>query len=145
MNVFGLTRKRTFYFLNIIIPLFLGLSVYILFRPDAIISECTYSFLNIQPTAITVSSELLRIIICYYMSDFLWAYSLTFIVVLILGYSKKNLISNYLLCLVFVIVVELLQQTGLFQGIFDISDIIVEALAVFSAFVFIYYYEECAK
>lgn len=131
--------------LNILIPLLLGFSVYIVFRPDAIISVYIFSLLKLHPIVLCLSPEWLRIFVNNFLSDFLWAYSLTFVVSLILGYSRKNQIISFSLCFIFEAIIELLQRTKFIHGTFDIIDVFVESIAILFALVLIKKYEECTK
>ena len=61
-----------------------------------------------------------------FLSDILWAYSLTFTVFIILGISEKNILPTFIICGIFEISIELAQKTGLITGTFDILDIAFE-------------------
>jgi len=145
MKPFGHSCKKAFYILNTLIPLLLGFGIYIAFRPDAIISKYTYALFGILPLSISLPYKWLQAVICGFSCDFLWAYSLTFVVGMIVGYTKRNRITVFLICLLFEVLIEILQLVGFIHGTFDIIDIIVELLAIFLALVLITKYEEYAK
>lgn len=133
------------YILNIIAPLLMGVSIYILFRPDAYISNRFLSFLKIHTETNTISSGRFVRALCNYVPDFLWAYSLTFTTALIFGQSFIERVQAFFVCIVFETAIELLQRFGLISGTFDVWDIAAEAAASLSALALISEYEERTK
>lgn len=141
MNRYTRTRYL-FYGFNIAIPLLCGLYLYLALRPDAYVSIFISKFI---PLPIFPSSSFQRGIVAVlqnFASDMLWAYSLGFAVMLVLGYSRKNLFSAALLCVGFEVLLEVLQKAGLFHGTFDFLDILLEAITVCLALIHIKMFEE---
>ncbi len=137
------TRTRyLFYGLNIAIPLFLGLYIYLALRTDTYISIIINRFL---PLPVVPSSYFSRGILAFlrnFASDMLWAYSLGYAVMLVLGYSRKNILLATFLCVGFEVLLEFFQKTGLFHGTFDVFDILIEAAIICLALFLIKKYEE---
>ncbi len=127
-----------FYLLNTIVPIILGLLVYIVFRRDSYIVRFILNYINLPVFSVTIPNETLLAFLKNYCSDILWSYSLTFAVAHFLPYSKKSLVLVFFLCGSFETIIELLQKTTLFQGTFDIYDIIFEVLSTAFALYIIY-------
>jgi len=117
--------KRNFIFLNVIIPLFLGIIIYYTFFPEAIfvgyIDKLLPVSYHIPVNLENVAVRLLR----FYLLDFLWAYALMSLIVCWLGFDIRIMVVIFL----FIIIMELLQLVPFVQGTFDICDIFVEMFA----------------
>lgn len=70
-------------------------------------------------------------IIVSWATDFLWAYSLTFLLYALSKPWKKSIV--FIVEMVFLIVMEVLQKFSIINGTFDIFDIFVEIFAMFIA------------
>lgn len=135
-------RRLIFYILNIIIPLVLGLVLYLSFRRDSYIAILVskYIYLPISPESLIPDG--LKAFLRNFVSDILWAYALSFAVVLTIGYSKKRMWFSALICLSFIVTTELFQKIDIFHGTFDVLDILFETLSICLALLFINTYEE---
>ena len=122
-------RKKVLLIINIIVPLLIGLFIYVTKEGNTYISDVFSS----------VRSEFG--IICYpliircYACDFLWAYALFFCIRLSLGDSLKGKNNETVLITagVIAIALELLQLNKRFPGSYDSMDIVVELFAIFIA------------
>ena len=111
-------RRLAFWMVNIIIPLFLGLCIYVLCRPDTYVSSVFIRFLNtfgITTGNIYVRSEFLR----FYLCDILWAYALTFTISFLLGQSKEELYLTAGICVAFEGIIEFMQKWQIIRGTFE--------------------------
>jgi len=134
-------KRTAFYLLNIVVPLASGLIIYLSFRPESYLS----SFAESAGISIQLNSfkpGILYLFIKNYFSDILWAYSLTFAVAFVLGYSRRNLVLTVIICLLFSAVLESFQRLGIFNGTFDVLDIAFEGLSTVLSAALITYYEE---
>ena len=130
-----------FYIVNIACPLFIGLFLYLTLRENAYVSAFfirRFSLPAFPHTWLRLSSERF---IGNHASDILWAYSLTFAVMLTLKYSKKNLLLTFFICVGFAVLTEFFQKYQLFPGTFDVLDMLFEALSVCLALIIIKIYE----
>lgn len=137
------TRIRyLFYGLNIAIPLLLGLYIYLALRADTYISIIINGFLSLPILPPSIFPRVILAFLRNYASDMLWAYSLGYAVMFVLGYSRKKLLLAAFLCVGFEVLLEFFQKTGLFHGTFDVFDILIEAVAICLALSLIKKYEE---
>ena len=112
---------------NIFLPLLIGLVIYVLCRPDTII---THLIRSVMP-AIPDLSDCMQIntltrFINNYACDILWSYALTFCVALCVRSTQKVLI----VCSLFCCFIETVQLCNLFALTFDFFDITVEVITV---------------
>ena len=118
-------RKKLFwYILNIVIPLLIGSTIYILIRPDTYICQYFYKALCISTppeVGIFLPTGLQTFLRCF-AADILWAYALTFAVSFIL----KDERSYLYICIVFELIMEFIQLSPALPGTFDWLDIIFE-------------------
>lgn len=140
------TRKiHVFYLINIFIALILGLLIYIVFRPDTYISKWFSESTHLGSIAIgmRVKKNIVIAFLRNYMGDFLWAYALTYSVqIFIEANRKKGYIALIISCIIFEILIEVMQKLNIISGTFDLYDIIVEVFATCSATLFIYMVKE---
>lgn len=139
----GNHRARFFFYgFNILFPLLCGLYLYLTLRSDAYITLFISRFVSLPQFPYAFFScgaiDFLR----NFASDMLWAYSLGYAVVLVVGHSRNNLLFSLSLCMGFEVLVEVLQKTGVFHGTFDFLDILFEALSISLALFLINMYEE---
>jgi hypothetical protein len=118
------------YILRVIIPLLVGLIIYVIFSPNVFITKFIWSVFNtenpfdgVDITRMPLVVQFLR----YYLCDVLWSFSLTNMLILIWGY--KNIKKALIIAVVFSIFIEVLQIR--FIGTFDIWDIIVQIFGCF--------------
>ena len=120
-------QSKYFYILNICIPLLIGGVVYYICCPDVYFAEqfdelTGINFhINIEKSVYGI--RLLR----FYFFDVLWAYSLTFAVVLVIGHEYRLSVLFGVIAL-FEAAMELLQLIPGVLGSFDIFDILLEAV-----------------
>ena len=112
--------------INILLPLIAGAFVYILWVPSAHVSQVFYRVFGLHslPGDGTAGS----FITCF-LGDFLWAYSLMFLLALITVRRKRDLIKILVLCILFETGTECIQLTPFMDGTFDFLDIVMEILA----------------
>ena len=121
---------KRFWVLIILVPLFLGLTIYIFLRPTAFISKAFYHIFSISPSTIKAPDNVFWHFIKYYFCDFLWAFSLSATVSLIIGIEKKKLVISFLVCSIVAICTEFFQLQGFIFGTFDILDVLIEIIGV---------------
>lgn len=130
----------TFWSLNILIPLFSGLILYLLFRSDTYVSQFIYGIFAIpKNAAILCGDSRFFKFIRFYACDILWAYSLTFLLSLIIGHKSIQNIIVFIIALSFDGTIEFLQKFDIIPGTFDIIDILLEAvITVFALLIIIH-------
>lgn len=118
------TAIRILRWLNIILPLLLGLLIYLTYRPDTMVTE----FFHWLPFPIgrNAPQSGLERFLCNYGADILWAYSLTAYTMYWFQGVGKSQKSAVVLCLATELGVELFQLTGIIKATFDIWDIVLE-------------------
>ena len=124
-----------FNILNIILPLFLGLYIYVLFRKETYIAVLIQELTGITFHPWFDLPSWIEAFLRNYLSDFLWAYSLTFSVSFVLGHTANKAIC-FAICACTAVLFELFQKLNVVQGTFDIMDIIVELIAIVLALQF---------
>ena len=134
--------RYLFYGLNIFIPLLFGLFLYLKFRREAYVSQIINKYITFPVISFSFFPRWLIPFFRNFASDILWAYSLGFAVQPIIGYSRKNLLFTFLLCVCFEILLEVLQKIDVFHGTFDLLDIIFEAISVCLSLIIIKNFEE---
>ncbi|MGN0155653.1 MAG: hypothetical protein ACI39N_00260 [Lachnospiraceae bacterium] len=115
---------------NIIIPIFLGATIYYLISPEVIFVR-RMDFLigkGIHISDITAVNLTIRIM-RNYLPDMLWGYALIFTLYYFLNNNTAYLLKTFLIASLFSAVMEFLQITPVVKGTFDWYDIIVELLA----------------
>ncbi len=119
-------KKKLFFSLNILIPLFLGLLAYLTIKNSTYIN----SFLAIEGHA---PANPFLIFVSNWGCDILWSYSLTFAVYLSVYSFRKRLGLTVIISGMLGITLEFLQYTGIVHGTFDPLDICFEIMAVIIA------------
>lgn len=138
----NLRNSRLFYFLNIIIPLAIGLILYLSLRKDSYVSLLANTIIHLPNIPEQKLPTGLVAFLRNFASDILWAYALTFAVECVLGYNKKSLLLHILICVCFVVLIELVQKIGIFNGTFDLLDILFEGFSICLAIQIIKKHEE---
>ena len=122
-------KKKSFYWGNLIIPIVLGVIVYILYRQDTYIAigftrlmETVGLKLNYPNVQNTPGYFFIRNYVC----DGLWAYSLTFAVFLAYDCQSSEMKKTFIISAIFGICIELLQKLDFIPGTFDYWDIAVQ-------------------
>lgn len=113
-----------FLFVNIVLPLFLGLCIYLLFGTNTYIN----SFLGISVQF--TFDNLTDVFIKSWLCDILWSYSLFNAVWLCLFAFKNRVAAASFISFVLVVSSELLQYFSVIPGTYDILDIFFELTAV---------------
>lgn len=130
-------ESKWFWIGNILLPLILGLGIYLLYRPDTYVSRAIYGLWHGSavrpPIAPGKWGQRLTAFIRNYSCDMLWAYALTFSCALILGAEDRQLLLCAGICLLFELMTELLQKGQLLSGTFDLGDIALEFLTTAAA------------
>lgn len=127
--------KRFLLFLaNCLLPLAVGLAYYIVRRPDTRITQVVGHTLGFQTRfpLLAVKNQVLTLF-DNYLSDFLWAYALTFSVHTAALFAPRLELRSFLLCLLGACFVEVMQLVPSFGGVFDVIDIVVQLAAVLIA------------
>ena len=126
------TWRLFFSIINVVSALILGLTIYLVFVPTAHISQLIYDIIGINLQAKYNFKEY-SIVKCY-VADFLWAYALFNLIVVIQADKVKDFLCVGIECVLFACLIEALQLTPLFDGTFDVLDILVEVIAIGFAF-----------
>lgn len=118
-------KGKLLYILNIVLPLLIGLFIYINCRPNSYIALMTSSVIGLREHYYTLPP-----IINNYVPDYMWAYALMFVVYRVVGIYKRNIRASICISIVFSVLTELFQlfQSNIFT--FDGMDIAVEIMAI---------------
>ncbi len=118
-------KETVYYSLNIVLPLITGTLLYVLFRPDTIISGLIYKILK-QELYLNAPRSYFTDFVRNHLCDILWAYSLTNTVALIFHSERNRNLKPLIICATFEIFLELMQKAKFITGTFDLLDIIFE-------------------
>jgi len=122
-----------------IVPLIVGMIIYLFFRKDNIL---IFDLLNFNASK-NLFFELPRLINSY-LTDFLWIFSFTSLMLYI---WRKNLnLNNFIwivLPLIFAIIFEFLQKQGIVNGTYDKFDILTYILGNFIAIIINLKFNKC--
>ena len=121
-------KSVIFWFMMVVIPLVVGLVVYLFFKPSAYVSKLITSTLGIRGLSVQVPNDWFWNIVRYYMCDFLWAFSLTAVIALIFYDSRYTVFISISICLLVGIFIELMQLWHFVSGIFDVGDLIAQSI-----------------
>ena len=138
-------KSILFWSLVIVLPLVLGLTIYVLFKPTAIVSKVVIDLLGLAPFKVQGFGGPFDYFIRFYLCDMLWAFSFTALTRLILGERKKHVIISFLVCLITGGMIELLQNQKVIVGTFDIYDILVETIGSVAAIMIIILFKRRTK
>ena len=117
-------QNNLFFMLNIMIPILMGIFIYLFYSPNTIFVKFVNTYINIIIFDRNVFIDILR----NYFCDFCWSYSLSFTI----SYIYKNQLSIITTIVIPVSVglcLEILQLTSLTSGTYDLLDIFMESLA----------------
>jgi len=129
--------------LNVILPLILGVFLYVLYRKgDLIIFEwLNNSYISglqkYMGIGLKWSFKLPNWII-YSFPDGLWAYALSYTIIIVWNKSMKPVVLVLLTCLLGVSV-EIFQLLKIISGTFDLVDVALSVIAVISAYLAVNY------
>ena len=123
-------KRNVLFTVNIIIPLIIGLFIYLTKPSSTYLSDFLLGFRSVLPTIGYPE------IIDFYACDFLWAYSMFFCFRLTLGdaLKGKHNLTVIMVTGVVAIILETLQLIKGVPGTFDLMDIVTELIAVTVAF-----------
>ncbi len=128
----SLRNKWLLTIINSFFPLLIGLLIYVFFIPTSYISKNIYILVG---TSVAIKNiDLTGSFITCYLADFLWAYALMAIVMLLTVENYRGVYVAFGIDFLFEILMESLQKTPLIYGTFDIKDICVEFMANIIAF-----------
>lgn len=114
--------------INIILPLIIGIIIYILYSPDVIGVKWLSTYINLPIFYCSaLNSNIVFKIIRNYVLDMLWAYSLSCTLILL----TSNIFLSFVLSGGFAVLIEYCQYFGIFEGTFDYLDIACELIAIF--------------
>ena len=125
-------RKNLFLFLNIAIPLLIGLAIYLFCYKNTYINTLFENILKIDFPYIYRDNSFHKCI-TNWACDILWAYSLTFALFFCFKDFNKPFLITFFVSIVFSVIFECLQLTSIINGTFDIWDIIMELSAILFA------------
>ncbi len=130
-NIFevGVMKKRFFYIILCSLSLCAGGFIYIIFRPDTIVTHTIHGFFPFLENASNSYSNSVPDFFKYYFPDFLWAFSF-FCGLNAIFDSPKTLYKNCLAVLALGVFWELGQFLGLFSGTGDLADVLMYLVAV---------------
>lgn len=129
-------RKNLFIFLNVAIPLLIGLSIYLFCYKSTYINTFFENVFGFNFPYFYFNNVVHHFITCW-ACDILWAYSLTFALFFCFKELKKSLLFSSCLTFLLSIIIEFLQLSGYINGTFDIWDIIMELSAIIIAVIII--------
>ncbi len=129
-------RKNLFLVANIIIPLFIGLAIYLFCYKNTYINSFFENVFHFSPPYFYFNSPFHQFIISW-LCDILWSYSLTFGLYFCFKDFNKPLTISIALAVFLAIVMESLQLFGYVSGTFDAYDIIFEIAAILLAVIII--------
>ena len=121
-------RENKVSLLHLLVPLLIGSFLYWLMCPDVYFVRVIDTYFPIR-RSISMPSDLLTVIIRNHLFDALWAYSLYYTLILILDSRRLTTVT----ALIFLVSMELLQETNWCPGTFDTVDVGVEILSVIVA------------
>ncbi len=120
-------------FIHVFLPIIFGGLIYILFRSDSLLMFKWFEFLGLSNIIYIVRECVINISLVdwvrYSLPDGLWVYS--FSTVLIILWNENKTLLFYFLLIPFLLGpgVEILQFFKLFEGTFDLMDLIITIVA----------------
>lgn len=127
-------RKNLFLIVNNLIPLALGLVIYLLCYKSTYINTTFENIFGFSLPYFYFDNTFHRFITCW-ACDILWAYSLTFALFICLNTFKNALFISGIIAILFSIGIELLQINDIINGTFDIVDIFIEVTIIIFAII----------
>ncbi|MBQ4571706.1 MAG: hypothetical protein IJA80_00335 [Clostridia bacterium] len=129
-------KKNLFLYANIIIPLFIGLVIYLFCYRNTYINSIFENYLGLSLPYLYFDNIIYHFVTCW-ACDILWAYSLTFSLYFCFKPFTKPLRVTSVLSILFAVSIEVLQAVQIINGTFDIWDIILEISAISLAVIII--------
>lgn len=118
---------KKIFFLNVVVPLFVGTILYYLFCPDVYFVKQIDLLINFDIHFECPNNNLIFDFIRFYLFDFLWAYSL--MTTSLIFMKPRNVKYLFLIVSFFEMIFEILQIIPTVNGTYDIFDIFIEILA----------------
>lgn len=117
--------------IHAILPLILGLLIYIMFRPNTMVARL---LIRVIPPLGNISYELgtgwLALLLKNYVCDMLWAYALTISLIWYGQMFHQPIWKSCIISVVFAVCMELAQVLPFVVGTFDMIDIVAEMVMV---------------
>lgn len=134
-------QEKIVLMLSIVLALFTGLFIYVVFRQDTYVAKALLKIMNLRPfelnsTTTHIPSWCLNFI-RNFACDMLWAYALTVALFLLIGTDRHGVNKTFTICVLFEVFMEYLQKIKVFSGTFDIVDIILEVVVSAAALLLI--------
>lgn len=120
-------KRSFFYFVHIVLPIAFGFCIYLFFRDATLMTAWLKRTLSISK--VFIPDSVFSVFALFYFPDFLWAYSLTFAIALVLPSASTRHIPILILSGGVEFAVEMLQKIGIINGTFDFLDFLVEVAA----------------
>ncbi len=124
-------KKTIFVIFNVIVPLFLGLVIYIFMKSGTYINSFLSIDFHCSPKTV------IGTFVVNWFCDFLWSYALVFALFFVLSPFKNKLLFSCLISALLGFTLEFLQGANILSGTFDWWDIAIELVAVFVAMLII--------
>lgn len=118
-----------FFIVNTIFPLLVGTIFYLVFKPNAYMSQILMKWLPLNTNYSLSSQNALAVLIQNHLCDMLWAYALMMTLCFTAFDANKVRPPIIIECFIFEISIELLQYCGFLSGTFDFADIAAELLS----------------
>lgn len=112
--------------------MFVGALIYLLFRPDTYISKWGKHILWLDVAGVGKAAEKWPMVSGFlrnFSCDMLWAYALTITIFWCREKEPDKRLKTILECILFEIMLEVLQYVGILSGTFDFGDIFVQAIS----------------
>lgn len=130
-----LKKRITFFIASVLAPLLLGSLFYIVHCPNVIFVtrlKLLMPWLEF-PTVSVKGNSIIWIIVRNHLIDYIWAFSFSALILLIMDVFSLNYSRCVWLCVVLVIFAECIQLFVFIPFTFDILDLITQVLGAFSA------------
>lgn len=125
-----ITAKLFIYLSNIALPLLLGLVIYILYKPQALIVKWINALFSFEAVkGIYSNLNPIQLLLRNYFCDMCWSYAFTFSVATVIGYSKSGLICAVIINAVLSVFIETVQFIGIADGTADIADVVLQVIS----------------
>lgn len=127
-------KRRLFIITNTLFPLSFSVFIYLFFRRTPILTylETNFYKFNILRDKVYIhlsNDNVFFYFIKYYLTDFLWAYVIGFILTINCEFRRLYVV------IIIIIVFEIFQLIGILSGTFDILDILFEVFAIIISYV----------
>ena len=121
--------ENGFIALNVIIPLILGLLIYLAVSREVVFIKLISGSLGYSNNEGMTLGSFVATRLRYYLPDMLWGYSLVFALFFVCGREQPALVPVWILAGIFAAIMESLQLISAVPGSFDPMDMVVEIAA----------------